>query len=366
MKIKLPISNSELRPPGPLVPGVAAGLRPAVEPGVPPGGKSVAGCWTWKNFCDAGNSCVGSGRRDARPLRQAGRLTLRAAFSLVEVLVTVSLLSLIVIALMNVFSTTQRAFRAGVTQTDVLEGGRAAVALIAADLRGMAPSGGHFNTVNGAVNFFSFSNSLINNAYTPLLQKLPGSIEKRTNLLNYFFVLGRENTEWTGVGYIVDTASTTALYPLYRFYDQRNLSVPPFVLFSNFLNAVQNAQWSNMSHVMDGVVHLVVRPYDVNGIWLTNGYTSPGQVPPKNTLFLPPFGYESCFYFYSNSLPASVELELGVLEDRALKRAESLRNDVPALPPNDRRTLYLNDQSGRVHVFRQRVNIQNVDPAAYQ
>ena len=360
MKIKLPISNSELRPPGPLVPGVAAGLRPAVEPGVPPGGKNVAGCWTWKNFCDAGNSCVGSGRRDARPLRQAGRLTLRAAFSLVEVLVTVSLLSLIVIALMNVFSTTQRAFRAGVTQTDVLEGGRAAVALIAADLRGMTPSGGHFNTVNGAVNFFSFSNN-----FAPLLQKLPGNLDQRTNLLNYFFVLGRENTEWTGVGYFVDTASTTALYPLYRFYEQQNLSVPPFVLFSNFLNAVQNARWTNMSHVMDGVVHLVVRPYDVNGVWLTNGYTSPGQVPPKNTWFLPPFGYESCFYFYSNTLPASVELQLGVLEDRALKRAESLRNDVPA-PPNDRRTLYLNDQSGRVHVFRQRVTIQNVDPAAYQ
>jgi type II secretory pathway component PulJ len=41
------------------------------------------------------------------------------------VLVVVSLLSLIVLALMAVFNSTQRAFRASITQTDVLEGGRA-------------------------------------------------------------------------------------------------------------------------------------------------------------------------------------------------------------------------------------------------
>ena len=44
----------------------------------------------------------------------------RRAFSLVEVLVVISLLSLIVLALMQVFSTTQQAFRASVTQQDVL------------------------------------------------------------------------------------------------------------------------------------------------------------------------------------------------------------------------------------------------------
>ena len=55
-------------------------------------------------------------------------------------MVVVALLALIVMALMAVFNSTQTAFRAGVTQTDVLEGGRAAMDLIAADLRQMSPS----------------------------------------------------------------------------------------------------------------------------------------------------------------------------------------------------------------------------------
>ena len=81
-------------------------------------------------------------------------------FSLVELLVVMTLLSLIVLALMAVFNSTQQAFRAGVTQTDVLEGSRAAVDLITADLRGLTPSGGMTNYFDGnggyhpgAVNF---------------------------------------------------------------------------------------------------------------------------------------------------------------------------------------------------------------------
>ncbi len=54
---------------------------------------------------------------------------------MVELLVTMTLLSLIVLALMAVFNSTQKAFRANVTQTDVLEGSRAAMDMIATDLR---------------------------------------------------------------------------------------------------------------------------------------------------------------------------------------------------------------------------------------
>ena len=61
-------------------------------------------------------------------------------FTLIEVMVVVVLLSLIVVALMSVFSSTQTAFRASVTQTDILEGGRAAMDMIAQDLKEMAPS----------------------------------------------------------------------------------------------------------------------------------------------------------------------------------------------------------------------------------
>ncbi len=287
----------------------------------------------------------------------------RAAFSLVEVLVVVSLLALIVLALMDVFSSTQRAFRASVTQSDVLEGSRAAMELITSDLRGMTPSGGVYG---GDVNFFSISNGYANLNYTPLAQDLPGGSIKRTNLLNFFFILGRENTRWIGTGYVVDTTNSNPLYPLYRYHGELNISQSPRILFTNFIGQITSGQWTNMSHIMDGVVHLVVRPFDLNGVWMTNGYDLRTMTPPAFSYFDAPFGHEMNFYFFGNAVPASVELQLGVVEDRALSRAESLPDNVPAAPPNDRRSLYLAGQSGAVHIFRQQVNIQNVDRSAYQ
>ena len=136
-------------------------------------------------------SALKSGRRSSTALPG-----LRAAFTLVEVMVVMALLTFIVVALMGVFSSTQAAFRASLTQTDVLESGRAAMDLITGDVRTMAPSGG---TNFGPVNFFAWSNSY---AYTPLAQNLPASVSgaRRVNLLNYFFVLGRDNNRWTGTG----------------------------------------------------------------------------------------------------------------------------------------------------------------------
>ena len=134
------------------------------------------------------------------------------AFSLVELLVVMTLLSLIVLALMAVFNSTQQAFRASVTQTDVLEGSRAAVDLLTTDLRTASPAGDYtpsLGTTNfirnlipypyTAVNFFVTNNDF---QYAPLVQSLPGSSAQRTNLLQWFFVLGRENTKWKGAGYI--------------------------------------------------------------------------------------------------------------------------------------------------------------------
>lgn len=280
----------------------------------------------------------------------AGHRPALRAFSLVEVLVVVSLMSLIVLALMAVFTSTQRAFRASVTQSDVLEGSRAAMELMAADLRAMTPSAGVSNITTGSVNFFVAANS----SYLPLTQTLPGSSLSRTNVLNYFFVLGRDNTKWTATGYIVDSASTSPLYPLYRFYGETNVANSPWLLYYNFVNS----QYTNMSHLMDGVVHLTVHAYDTNGAWINNSgfyrYTN-----AVNTYFLSTAYGEPQLYMYSNTIPASVELELGVLEDRVLARAES--RATPALQAQ-----YLSDKSGNVHIFRQRVSIPNVDPTAYQ
>ena len=66
---------------------------------------------------------------------------------------------------------------------------------------------------------------------------------------------------------------------------------------------------------------------------------------------------------YSNTLPAAVEVELGVLEDRSIQRAESLPDGAAV---SWARSNYLAQQAGKVHLFRQRFPIRNVDPSAYQ
>jgi type II secretory pathway pseudopilin PulG len=291
-----------------------------------------------------------------------------AAFSLVEVLLVISLLSLIVLALMTVFSSTQRAFRASVTQTDVLEGGRMAVDLISTDLRGLTPSHG---VSNGPVNFSTVANSVYSGYYSPLAQKLPGSSMPRTNLLNYFFILGRENTRWIGTGYVVDNTNSSNLYPLYRYYrDDLSAQADPWFLFNEFIGIVNSGNWTNatMSHLMDGVVHLTVRAYDPAGRWINGhwiGGTFYNYTNAVNAQNNQAYG-EAQLYMFSNTVPAAVELELGVLEDHAVARAGSLPNNLPAPPPLDRRTLFLQNQSGSLHLFRQRVTIPNVDPSAYQ
>jgi type II secretory pathway pseudopilin PulG len=280
----------------------------------------------------------------------------RLAFTLIEVLVVVTLLSLIVVALMGVFTATQKAFRASLTQTDVLEGGRAAMDLITGDLKAMSPS---LDYSNGAVNFYANTN--LN--YAPLVQPLIASGNSRMNILEKFFILSRENQTWTGTGYAVNTASTGSINPLYRFSMSTNVAASnPWQLFYYFTNAVAN-NFNGMSHLLDGVVTLRVRAYDNNGYWMTNTFNFAGAqtTTNQNVQFLLPSALgETGFLMFSNTLPSAVEVEMATFEDRTLQRASVWPNNSPA------QNGYLAQQAGNVHVFRQRVSIPNFNATAYQ
>ncbi len=157
----------------------------------------------------------------------------RLGFTLVEVMVVMTLLTFIVIALMGVFGATQSAFRASLTQTDVLESGRAAMDLITSDLRTMAPSGG---TNFGPVNFYV--NAYLNSA--PLVQPLVASGASRTNVQQNVFILSRGNLNgvptWYGTGYAV-WLSPDHIYSLYRFSASLPVAQPgaAYNLSSRFL-----------------------------------------------------------------------------------------------------------------------------------
>ncbi len=294
------------------------------------------------------------------------------AFTLIEILVVVVLMSFIILALMAVFNGTQTAFRASLTQSDVLEGGRSAMGMIKSDLEAMTPS---YGVSNGAVNFWVNTNQWqFQSNSAPLLQSLAGSGYQRTNVLETFFILTRQNTTWTGVGYVVDTLSPNYFNPLYRFTLSTNAqTADPTALFNIFytnLPAYTGLPISpnnpSMSHLLDGVLDLRVRAYDPNGFWMTNNpvyYGGSNDIAYRNALvFWSPRCGEAGCYMFSNTLPASVEIHLGVLEDRAIQRAESL----PNLPPVWAQSNYLAGRAGQVHVFRQRVWIRNADPSAYQ
>jgi hypothetical protein len=319
----------------------------------------------------------------------------KAAFTLVEILVTVALLAFIVLGLFAMFNQVQRAFRSSMNQVDQLEAGRAVTGLLPAELEQTTPCGAN------AVTFYA---QVIPN-YAPLTQNLPGTATpamQRTNLLQDCFILQRQNQTWVGIGYCVRTNDSAGRlwYPetgpgsgqlgvgsLYRFSITTNvlgtygLPNDPSQLYRAFAFACRNGDPTSQAisnRICDGVIHFCLQTFATNGFPIF----SPGNLTTNayfrtNTLYL---GYSmvhpaaasinySCpgnqggVCFYSNAVPASVELQLGMLEQHTLDRYNSI--GTPAARLN-----YLQstdyDISSRVHLFRQRVQMRSVNPLAYQ
>ena len=110
--------------------------------------------------------------------------------------------------------------------------------------------------------------------------------------------------------------------PLYRFSMSTNVAASPLALYNVFTNYVFNSAFTNMSHLLDGVVGLRVRAFDNNGYWMTS--TTNLVTTNRNVLFLPSAFGETGFNMFSNTLPGSVEIEMATLEDRTLQRAGSI------------------------------------------
>jgi hypothetical protein len=67
------------------------------------------------------------------------------------------------------------------------------------------------------------------------------------------------------------------------------------------------------------------------------------------------------YYFFSNAVPAYLELEVGFLEPHLLDRLKGIGNANPAA-----QYAYLSNHVANVHLFRRRIPIRNVDFLAYQ
>jgi hypothetical protein len=302
---------------------------------------------------------------------------------MIEILVVVALLSVIVLGLMAMFNQTQRAFRLGMSQTDVLQSGRMATELITREIGQTTPS--YLDWTNASP-FDAFPHQTPNfdsQVMNFTLQSLPGSAAFRTNIMDDVFFLVRENQIWTGVGYFVRTnriddpelpGGVGPAGTLYRFETNDTVALfhaNPGGLFDGF-NLARSGDplktaTNGVSKVVEGVVHFRIRPFDTSG-WIiprnplySNVYNLPAFASSN---LLIDFNYQSysgeygLYSFYSNAVPAAVEMELGVLEQQVYDQYKS----IPILSAQQK---FLTNQAPHVHLFRQHIPIRTVDPTAY-
>jgi Tfp pilus assembly protein PilV len=267
-------------------------------------------------------------------------------FSLIEIMVAVGLLAVIIVGLLAMFYHVQRAFRAGVTQSDVMEGGRATMGLLARELQEATSTDSHDFE---ATNFVAMPSPGTGAWGESSAQNLPSGAERKNFLQDVTF-LTRANGNWKGISYRIENNGGGGVGILKRLEASLPYDPNPYSA-SNGLFTFGKAFFSqtvdkntNYHRVLDGVVHLYVTAYDTNGFVFTNAWLSPNG------------GY--AFTGFTNVMPAYIDVELGVLEPSAIDRFRASQEVGGAAPQN-----YLRRQVGRTHLFRQRISIR---PAASQ
>jgi type II secretory pathway component PulJ len=285
-----------------------------------------------------------------------------AAFTLVEMLVTVALLAIIILGLVAMFTQTRRAFTSSIAQVDVLEAGRGSADMIARDIQQLAPT--YYSNVP---NFYVITSASYGQNSGLLSEQLANPTDIWTNIVQELVFLTPtlgSNGQWTAIGYRLQTTDEqNSIGSLYRFtYPGLNITNSGINTFANqvgppngFFTANPLNTASNFNRIIDGVTYFRVLAYKTNGVLITNGTYSTYHTIKVNTGIYPNYDYQ--YYFLSNALPAYVEVELGVLETQAYQKYLSFGAGTPAA------NTYLTTHPGAIHIFRQRIPIQGVDPA---
>ncbi len=296
-----------------------------------------------------------------RPSRSALTLRLRCAsarqagFSLIELMVAVSILAFMIVGLLAMFFHVQRAFRAGVTQSDVMEGGRALMSSLTRELQEAAATSIAYTT-----NIQIEPSPGTGNWGEASVQNLESG-SARTNFLQDLAFLTEANGEWKGIAYRFDNRN--GLGSLLRLEASLPYESNPFIatnglrVFSDefFNSRINNStpliNSTNYRPVLDGIVHFFVTAYDTNGYIHSTAWINKA-----------PYGYVFTNHvstapetpgFTNTVLPAYLEIELGVLEAAAAEKFRA-NNDVNAATGQN----YLKRQIGRTHLFRQRIPIR--------
>ena len=309
--------------------------------------------------------------RDHDVLLSNARRCAARAFTLIEIMVTVALLSVMIIGLVAMFGQVRRAFLSSLAQVDVLESGRAATSLMAQDLEQMAPC----YTSNG-INFYVTTSSSYARTSGLLMEQLANPNDRWTNLIQELFFLTPappSNAVWTGIGYRLQGIDPQQLEmderysvgTLYR-YHATGLTTTNQNLNNNVIGQIQNGTTfgftpttltTNYNRIIDGVTHFRVLAFEANGVSYPLQKTN-GVIQVRQGNNYP--GWEYNYAFYSNLVPAYVEIELGVLETAALEHYRAFGPGTAAA------NNYLITHPGAIHYFRQRIPVRCYDPSAVQ
>jgi len=275
------------------------------------------------------------------------------AFSLLEIMVAVSLLAIIIVGLLAMFFQVQRAFRAGTSQVDVMEAGRSFMSSFPREVQQLTASGMPFVT-----NLFIVPAA---NA-TDTVQILPSGAG-RFHYLDEFGFLSRVGDIWAGTAYRFSNA-VTGVGTLYRLRSSiTNVSNPnmnemalsnlsEFVCRASPYDPVPPGTAPLFRPVLDGIVHFSVRGHDIDGMIFTNWTGVPGGL----SYFL------NGGYTNNNVLPGYLDIEVAILRPDTLAKFKARLDPLAPFPQSiQRATNYLAKQIGNTDIFRQRVAIR---PAA--
>jgi Tfp pilus assembly protein PilW len=260
------------------------------------------------------------------PIPRLSRPPGRPAFSVIEMLVAVGILTIMMVGLLAMFNQTQKALRGSNAQTDVLESGRAIMDMLTREIQQATAC----NLSNG-MNFYA---TRIAGA-DPLAQKMVASQPDRQNDLE-LFLLTRYHQNWQAVGFYVDQ-SENGVGTLYRFATNSPHEYTAN-LFPTYTSS--KATLTNFYRVAEGLMHLEIHVYDRNGFVYTNMMTDTIIKTNNQAEFL------------SNALPYFVEVEFGVLEPEVLAQ-------IKGMSASAARTFLEDKGARRLHLFRQRIPIRN-------
>ena len=333
----------------------------------------------------------------------------RRAFSLLELLVAVGLLSVIVLALYSMFDQTQKALHKNIAQVDVMESGRLAIDLIVRDLeRAQSPrlspnTATHGTNINFAIRkgpFYkggdtNYAGAFNRDEFPP---GMTDALHRDYPLNEAFFLTPLTGNRWSAVGYFVGNPQDATLSPneslgtLYRYQDpitevargsdapQRFFWFYRFDPTDNTDNTGPDSSYSqrklkkgdflnpnyrtNSARLIDNVLFFRVLPFASTGIPVDSTLAfDPSQKYPKfftnsfasgiiltNTQ-IERFDDASKTAFIGSAMPSAVEVELGVLSPRLWIQYTNQANI-------SLRSSFLAKHAADVLIFRQRIPLR--------